>query len=265
MFTTVTCPTCGYKQNLHENRMRQKVKCPNCDTPFVAGASTPGIPPPESDSSSTPLTPPVRRVSDQQEEVIRYSCPQCRKTLESPCSMAGQKLNCPGCGQRLRIPPPINKTMLGLDETPPRQAPPPVVAVPPVPHIVVKPLDPPPRQPDSRPVSPRESCLECGRDLTNRKRLLSCPDCDALLCSAGCLRDHENHTHRLPLRVDRVRRGFRCPYCGCTEPPLQSSDISAAGWVVFALMLLFCFPLFWIGLLIKEEYRRCVDCGARLP
>lgn len=58
--------------------------------------------------------------------------------------------------------------------------------------------------------------------------------------------------------------GFRCPYCQSTLPPLVVEDVSTAGWVTLSVMLLFCFPLFWIGLLMKEEYRRCRSCGVRL-
>ncbi len=57
---------------------------------------------------------------------------------------------------------------------------------------------------------------------------------------------------------------FRCPYCQSTHPPLISSKISDAGWIVFAVMLLFCFPLFWIGLLMKEDQRICRSCGMKL-
>jgi lipopolysaccharide-induced tumor necrosis factor-alpha factor len=60
------------------------------------------------------------------------------------------------------------------------------------------------------------------------------------------------------------RRGFRCPFCRSDAAPLFRSGISAAGWVVFVVMLLFCFPLFFIGLLMQEEYPVCRDCGARL-
>lgn len=56
--------------------------------------------------------------------------------------------------------------------------------------------------------------------------------------------------------------GYRCPHCHSTYPPRVVKRISSEGWVVFALLLFFCFPLFWIGLLIKEEYRTCVACGA---
>jgi hypothetical protein len=48
--------------------------------------------------------------------VIRFSCPTCSKVLKAPDHGAGRKIACPGCGQRLLIPPPLrveNKTVLG--------------------------------------------------------------------------------------------------------------------------------------------------------
>jgi hypothetical protein len=57
---------------------------------------------------------------------------------------------------------------------------------------------------------------------------------------------------------------FRCPHCGTTAPPVVASRISTAGWIVFAALLVFCLPLFFIGLLIKEEYRMCSWCRAPL-
>lgn len=60
------------------------------------------------------------------------------------------------------------------------------------------------------------------------------------------------------------RRGFRCPFCDSPEPPARREKVSAGGWVVLVVMLLFCFPLFFIGLLMKEEYRVCRDCGVKL-
>ena len=65
-------------------------------------------------------------------------------------------------------------------------------------------------------------------------------------------------------RPVRRRRGFECPYCGTDELPVVKSQISTGGWIVFAVMLVTCFPLFWIGLLIKEDYRECYDCGVQL-
>jgi hypothetical protein len=62
----------------------------------------------------------------------------------------------------------------------------------------------------------------------------------------------------------REREGFRCPYCRSTARPYSRSQISPAGWAVFAIMLFICTPLFFIGLLMTEEYRECADCGRRL-
>lgn len=45
---------------------------------------------------------------------------------------------------------------------------------------------------------------------------------------------------------------------------LQRSRVSAGGWVTFALMLLLCFPLFWIGLLMTENDHQCASCGIKI-
>jgi RNA polymerase subunit RPABC4/transcription elongation factor Spt4 len=58
--------------------------------------------------------------------------------------------------------------------------------------------------------------------------------------------------------------GYRCPHCGSTYPPITERRISSEGWIVFIALLFFCFPLFWIGLLMKEELRICPMCRARL-
>lgn len=58
--------------------------------------------------------------------------------------------------------------------------------------------------------------------------------------------------------------GFRCPFCQSTAKPLVREKISVGGWVVFAVMLFMCFPLFWIGLLMKDTYHVCRTCGIQL-
>ena len=57
---------------------------------------------------------------------------------------------------------------------------------------------------------------------------------------------------------------FKCPYCQSQSPPIQQQKISTAGWVLFVVLLLACFPLCWIGLLIKEDYLSCSFCGLNL-
>ena len=57
---------------------------------------------------------------------------------------------------------------------------------------------------------------------------------------------------------------FKCPYCQSQSPPIQKQKISTAGWILFVVLLLACFPLCWIGLLMKEDYRACSFCGLNL-
>jgi hypothetical protein len=61
-----------------------------------------------------------------------------------------------------------------------------------------------------------------------------------------------------------ITLGYRCPHCGTSAPPQITRSISTGGWVVFVVMLLLCFPLFWIGFLIKEENRVCSMCMTKL-
>lgn len=60
------------------------------------------------------------------------------------------------------------------------------------------------------------------------------------------------------------QRGYRCPRCNSNALPIGRAQISEAGWITFVLMLVFCFPLFFIGLLMTEEYRVCPVCYAKV-
>jgi lipopolysaccharide-induced tumor necrosis factor-alpha factor len=57
---------------------------------------------------------------------------------------------------------------------------------------------------------------------------------------------------------------FRCPMCADTSMPLEREKISTTGWVLFAVLLIFCLPLCVIGLLQKEKYRVCARCNHQL-
>lgn len=57
---------------------------------------------------------------------------------------------------------------------------------------------------------------------------------------------------------------FGCPRCGSHYLPRLERRISTAGWITFAVLLVFFFPLFWIGLLIKEDVQVCQVCRTRL-
>ena len=61
-----------------------------------------------------------------------------------------------------------------------------------------------------------------------------------------------------------LAQNYRCPNCGTTALPIIERRISTAGWITFALLLVFTFIFFWIGLLIKENVSICPVCRAKL-
>ena len=142
MFANLACTVCGHCFTVRQEQMGQRVVCPSCNTPFVAGdvAATlagPTSPTPlkEHVAAQPGVTDETRTILAPLQEPIRHSCPRCKKSLEAPPGMAGQKLNCPACGQRLQIPQPAadaNRTLLGSradskpSSSPPPLAPPPV-------------------------------------------------------------------------------------------------------------------------------------------
>ncbi len=75
-------------------------------------------------------------------------------------------------------------------------------------------------------------------------------------------RDEEDD---LPSRRPRESgRGFRCPYCESTKLPRVTKQMSQSSQTWLIVLILFCFPLFWIPLMWKEDVRKCVDCGMKL-
>jgi DNA-directed RNA polymerase subunit RPC12/RpoP len=282
MPVNVKCPTCGHVCRLADDSQEQEILCPSCRSYFPRtsqSASSLLGRTPHAESAPPPATTPQNRtLLAQPEAMIRYTCPRCKKSLESPVSFAGQKLNCPGCNQRLQIPqpstpapPPVNKTILATEESA-VTAPLPVPTPPPQPTSppAVRPLDtlavvdesPSKREPE-RP-SRRESCLECGANITGRSRVQTCSDCGSSFCSAACYREHRYYSHSRRRKKKRRPEKAECPYCDSTARPYSTWVISQNGWIVFIILLIFFFPLCWIGLLMTDPVYRCSDCGRQL-
>lgn len=57
---------------------------------------------------------------------------------------------------------------------------------------------------------------------------------------------------------------YRCPNCGTSTLPTIERRISTAGWITFALLLVFTFIFFWVGLLMKENVAVCPVCRVTL-
>ncbi|MDQ3713563.1 MAG: hypothetical protein M3388_15255 [Acidobacteriota bacterium] len=61
-----------------------------------------------------------------------------------------------------------------------------------------------------------------------------------------------------------IAYGYRCPRCASQAFPTTVRKISTVGWIVFAVLMVVFFPLFWLGLLIKEDVRVCPTCNLRI-
>ena len=61
-----------------------------------------------------------------------------------------------------------------------------------------------------------------------------------------------------------VAYGYHCPRCSSQMPPKVVKRVSTAGWIVFAVLMVVFFPLFWIGLFIKEDVRMCPVCNFKI-
>jgi RNA polymerase subunit RPABC4/transcription elongation factor Spt4 len=62
-----------------------------------------------------------------------------------------------------------------------------------------------------------------------------------------------------------VAGNYRCPRCGTNHLPIVKRQISTAGWITFAVLLVLTGILFWIGLLIREDVKSCPICGFTMP
>jgi hypothetical protein len=76
------------------------------------------------------------------------------------------------------------------------------------------------------------------------------------VASSSPFAPNANPTHRAS--------GFECPLCKSHATPLRKSRISNAGWATVILLAIFCFPVFWVGFFMKEDYMVCGTCGVPL-
>lgn len=54
---------------------------------------------------------------------------------------------------------------------------------------------------------------------------------------------------------------WRCMRCGYAGTGILTKKVSAGGWAVFVILLLFTIIFCWVGLLIKETKIQCPQCG----
>ena len=64
-----------------------------------------------------------------------------------------------------------------------------------------------------------------------------------------------------PRPAHLMSASYHCPRCNTQNLPYIKRQISTAGWITFAVLLVTTGIFFWIGLLIKEDVRVCPVCN----
>ena len=55
---------------------------------------------------------------------------------------------------------------------------------------------------------------------------------------------------------------WTCRHCGAQGSGYHTTNISTQGWLVFALLLIFCFIACWMPLVwMREQKTKCLRCG----
>jgi hypothetical protein len=215
--------------------------------------------------------------------MIRFACPGCAATFTVGPDQAGKAGQCPKCDSQFLIPADAaggDQPSPQSDQPPPlpsQEAPPPLpVEIQPCPQCQTR------LSVDPGHVGGEVKCPGCAT-IFRAGRADAPPPPKAGPSRRGKLerlgsgsadpadRDDEDGRRRSRRSRrrdedddDRPRRSRRdgCPSCGCRQV-VYKSEISTAGWVTFAVLLAVCWPLFWIGLMMKEEFRACADCGRK--
>jgi hypothetical protein len=73
----------------------------------------------------------------------------------------------------------------------------------------------------------------------------------------------EVEDYRAPRRRRRSA-AFECPYCGSREQPELQKETASIGWILFVVLLLFFFPLCWLGIFMRETWEVCWECGRKV-
>lgn len=181
---------------------------------------------------------------------MRFSCPSCSQLMECPIDQAGAKVNCPQCGQKIRIPippkpvpPTANKTTLGKLE----DADEPLLLL----------------EAEAPSITNQPATANSGHKTDfDFVELVEDEDAPKRKKRKARRREDDEDDYDDDDRPSS-RHGFTCPYCQTHRPPRVASKISVAGWVLFVVLLLTCFPLCIIALFITENYRICSSCGIK--
>jgi hypothetical protein len=77
-------------------------------------------------------------------------------------------------------------------------------------------------------------------------------------------RDEDDADVRPVVRRRRWDRTCECPNCGYVGEPFERKEMAQEGWIILVVLLIVFFPLFFLGLLMKQTYDVCAECGYKI-
>ena len=192
------------------------------------------------------------------------ACPNCSASLQSDKLTHGKKAKCPHCQ---------NIFVFMLPQQPGQPSYPPPLPPPLPPGL---PAPPPQHWP---PGADTFACPHCATAINGAGiapgALAQCPNCRGQFTMPGQAaagypaqgfpsQQYPAPSFPGPTMNLRTQGKFSCPFCHTSVPPRINKQISTAGWVMFVVLILFCFILAPIALFITEDYRSCSSCGIKL-
>ena len=185
--------------------------------------------------------------------MISFKCPKCQKIGTAQESQAGKVVNCQFCGQNLQVP----KAAPAPVQTPVQTQQPHTTT-----EIVVVRCSAcqTTLQVPSTHSGETWPCIKCGQNLTIPYPQKPSP---LTVASPPPVRHEDRRDDRQgpgPADYGRQGPGLVCPFCKSSNVIVEQK-MSQNGLIVLIAMLFLCFPFFWIGLLMKEPKRKCLQCG----
>lgn len=171
--------------------------------------------------------------------LVRYSCPRCGAGHSASLSDAGSKQVCEGCGNGYVVPGEAEK----FEAESNKQA--------------KKELAEIAKQEKAEEKKRRKLALAAERE-----RLVAMQqekDRQNELADQGRLA-----AQPVVVQPERPQVSWRCPYCQSSGGSYSEKHITSGGCMLAILLLLFCLPLCWLGLLFTDERAYCRSCRTRL-
>ena len=175
---------------------------------------------------------------------VRYECPSCKIDLRAPLSDGGTEQVCCECGITHRVPGAAEKARWVSEQQAKKEQ-----AV---------------RAKQER-AEEKKRQKQAAVDERERQRQVAIQQEERAL-QLQLAEQARLAAQPVPVVVQQPapQGQWRCPYCQASAGAYSKKHITSGGCLVSLLLLVFFFPLCWLGLLFTDERTYCRTCHTRL-